>query len=115
LGRWGTLVCLDRQLPETSRILAIKGAQMILVPSYGMYGEINDVMMRTRAYENGVYVAFVHPKRALIVDPKGKVIAADHGDGDQVVIAKIKLDEHVGSGPIRNRRPEIYREILKAK
>jgi predicted amidohydrolase len=71
LGRWGTLICLDRQLPETSRILAIKGAQMTLNPSYGMYGELNDAMMRTRAYENGVYVVFVHPKRCLIIDPKG--------------------------------------------
>jgi predicted amidohydrolase len=53
LGRTRTMICLDRQLPET-RILAIKGAQVMLAPSYGMYGEINDVMMRTRAYENSV-------------------------------------------------------------
>ena len=89
MGRWGTLICLDRQLPETSRILAIKGAQIILVPSYGMYGEINDVMMRTRAYENGVYVAFVHQKPALIIDPKGRGIANDRGDRDKNVIAII--------------------------
>ncbi|MGH9630473.1 MAG: carbon-nitrogen hydrolase family protein [Bryobacteraceae bacterium] len=115
LGRWGTLICLDRQLPETSRILAIKGAQMILVPSYGMYGEINDVMMRTRAYENGVYVVFVHPKRCLIIDPKGTVAAADNGDEDQIVVATIKLDERIGNGPIRSRRPQIYGELLKVK
>jgi predicted amidohydrolase len=112
LGRWGTLICLDRQLPETSRILAIKGAQLILVPSYGMYGEINDVMMRTRAYENSVYVVFVHPKRSLIIDPKGKVIASNTGEGDQVVTGRITLDDRIGSGPIRNRRPEIYGELL---
>lgn len=112
LGRWGTLICLDRQLPETSRILAIKGAQVILVPSYGMYGEINDVMMRTRAYENGVYVLFVHPRRCLIIDPKGAIIAKDDGGGDQIVYGRIRLDERVGSGPIRSRRPEIYGEIL---
>jgi predicted amidohydrolase len=115
LGRWGTLICLDRQLPETSRILAIKGAEMILVPSYGMYGEINDVMMRTRAYENGVYVVFVHPKRSLIIDPKGTVIASDSGEGDQVVLGRIRLDDRVGKGPIRARRPEIYGELLKTK
>lgn len=115
LGRWGTLICLDRQLPETSRILAIKGAQLILNPSYGMYGEINDVMMRTRAYENSVYVVFVHPKRCLIIDPKGTVIAADKGSGDQIVMGKIILDERIGKGPIRARRPEIYGELLKRK
>lgn len=115
LGRWGTLICLDRQLPETARILAIKGAQLILVPSYGMYGEMNDAMMRTRAYENGVYVAFVHPKRVLIVDPRGTVIASDRGDKDQAVLGEITLDSRIGRGPIGARRPGIYGELLKAR
>ncbi|MCC7499771.1 MAG: carbon-nitrogen hydrolase family protein [Bryobacterales bacterium] len=115
LGRWGTLICLDRQLPEPARILAIEGAQLILIPSYGGYGEMNDAMMRTRACENGVYVAFVHPKRCLIVDPKGTVVAKDEGGGDQVVLAKIRLDERIGRGPIRARRPAIYGEILHQK
>ncbi len=113
LGRWGTLICLDRQLPETSRILAIKGAQLILNPSYGSYGEMNEVMMRTRAYENGVYVAFVHPQNTLIIDPKGKIIARDDPKaGDQIVTARITLDDRVGRGIVRGRRPEIYGEIL---
>jgi predicted amidohydrolase len=115
LGRWGTLICLDRQLPETARILAIKGAQLILVPSYGMHSEINDVMMRTRAYENGVYVAFVHPRRCLIIDPAGKIAASDGGGGDQIVYGRVKLDQRVGRGPIRSRRPEIYSEILRPR
>jgi len=113
LGRMGTLICYDRQLPETSRILAIKGAQLILVPAWGAHGEMNEVMMRTRAYENSVYVAFVHPERCLIIDPKGNVIARDQGDQDQIVMARIDLEKGVGRGPIRDRRPELYRGILQ--
>ena len=113
LGRLGTLICYDRQLPETSRILAIKGAQLILVPAWGAYGEMNEVMMRTRAYENSVFVAFVHPRRCLIIDPKGNVIARDKGDEDQIVTARIELDERIGRGPIRDRRPDLYQEILQ--
>ena len=112
LGRWGTLICMDRQLPETSRILALQGAQLILVPAWGMYGETNDIMMRTRAYENGVWVVFVHPKRCLMIDPSGKIVAQDTGDEDQAVTATIRLDERLGRGPIRFRRPELYGEIL---
>src|SRR5262245_14341404 len=65
LGRLGMLICFDRQLPETARILAIKGAQIILVPAFGLgIEEINeDILMRARAYENSVYVAHVHPKK----------------------------------------------------
>ena len=113
VGRVGTLICYDRQLPETSRILAIKGAQLILVPAWGARGEMNEIMMRTRAYENSVFVAFVHPERCLIIDPKGNVIARDVGDKDQIVTARIELDQRVGRGPIRDRRPNLYREILQ--
>ncbi len=116
LGRWGTLICMDRQLPETSRILAIKGAQMILVPAWGSHGEMNDTMMRTRAYENGVWVVFIHPRRCLFIDPGGKIIAQDTpGDEDQVVTAKIELGKRIGTGPIRFRRPAIYGEITQGK
>ncbi|MBK5291408.1 MAG: carbon-nitrogen hydrolase family protein [Acidobacteriia bacterium] len=112
-GRWGTLICFDRQLPETARILALKGAQLILVPAWGSYGETNDIMMRVRAYENGVWLAFVHPKRCLIINPSGKIVAKDAGEFDQVVMGKIDLTKHTRSTLLEQRRPELYSEILK--
>jgi predicted amidohydrolase len=117
LGRIGMLVCYDRQLPETSRILAIKGAQVILVPAFGLgITKINeDIMMRTRAYENGVYVAHVHPKNTFVVDPKGNIIAQEEGEHEAMVLAPITLDGRVGDGPIRDRRPEIYEELLRVR
>ncbi|MEX2261392.1 MAG: carbon-nitrogen hydrolase family protein [Bryobacteraceae bacterium] len=114
-GRWGALICMDRQLPETSRILALKGSQMILVPAWGMNNETNEIMMRTRAYENSVWVVFVHPERVMVIDPGGKIVAQDSRNGDEAVLAKIRLDGRVGRGPIRHRRPEIYGELLGNK
>ena len=114
LGKIGSLICYDRRLPETARVLAVKGAQILLVPAWGSYNELNDALMRTRAFENGVWVAFVHPKRVLLIDPRGKVVAQNDGEGDQLVYGEVVLDERVGSGPIRDRKPEIYRELLKA-
>lgn len=112
-GRWGALICYDRQLPETARILAIKGAQLLLVPAWGSYNDMNDALMRTRAFENGVYVAFVHPKRCLMIDPRGKVIAADSGgEEDEIVMTRIVFDGRVGKAAIRSRKPELYRDIL---
>ena len=113
-GKVGALICYDRQLPETSRILAIKGARLIIVPAWGSYSEMNTVMMRTRAYENSVYLAFVHPNRVMVIDPRGTIVAENQGEGDQLVFAEIDLnDERIGRGTIRHRRPEIYGEILK--
>lgn len=114
LGRWGTLICYDRQLPETSRILAIKGAQLLIVPAWGSFGDMNTAMMRTRAFENGVWVAFVHPQQFLLIDPKGKIVAQDNGEkGDQVVFGRVTLDDRIGKAAIRSRKPYLYGEILK--
>ena len=113
-GRWGTLICYDRQLPETSRILAIKGAQLLIVPAWGSYGDMNTAMMRTRAYENSIWVAFVHPQQFLLIDPRGKIVMQDDPDkGDQVVLGRVTIDERIGKGAIRSRKPELYTEILK--
>jgi predicted amidohydrolase len=116
LGRMGILICFDRQLPETARILAIKGAQFILVPAFGLAStEMNeDILMRTRAYENAVYAAHVHPVNTFIVDPDGTIIAQSRGDGEEIVMARIALDERIGSRKsFRSRRPEIYGELLQ--
>ena len=115
LGRLGMLICFDRQLPETARILAIKGAEVILVPAFGLgIEEINeDILMRTRAYENSVYVAHVHPKNTFIVDPDGTIVAQSRGETEEIVMARITLDDRIRSRKaFRDRRPEIYGEIL---
>ena len=112
-GRWGTLICFDRQLPETSRILALKGAQFLLVPSWGGYGEMNDIMMRVRAYENGVWLAFVHPKRTLIIDPRGKIVAQNQGEQDQIVTATVTLRASERQFLLEQRRPALYEELAK--
>jgi predicted amidohydrolase len=72
---------------------------------------MNDMMMRVRAYENGVWLAFVHPRRCLIIDPGGKVVAANQGEQDQVVLGRVnpgKLRREL----LERRRPELYGEIL---
>jgi predicted amidohydrolase len=109
LGRWGALICYDRQLPETARMLAVKGAQLILVPAWGGHGDMNDAMMRTRAFENSVWLMFVHPQRVLIIDPRGNIVAQDRGEADQVVQTRITLDARIGKGAIRSRRPDVYK------
>ncbi|MGH9842188.1 MAG: carbon-nitrogen hydrolase family protein [Blastocatellia bacterium] len=111
-GRWGALICFDRQMPETARILALKGVRLILVPSWGSYNEMNDVMMRVRAYENGVWLAFVHPKRCLIIDPRGTIVAQNTGQDDQIVTAKI-YPNTIRRFLLDQRRPELYGDILK--
>ena len=54
-GLFGVMICADRRWPETARTLTLKGARVIFNPTYGMHGDLNLCMMRTRAYENGIF------------------------------------------------------------
>ena len=53
----GTMICYDREFPESARILMLKGAEVILVPN-ACPMEINRLsQLRARAYENMVGIA----------------------------------------------------------
>ena len=109
-GKFGVMICADRRWPETSRTLTLKGAKIIMNPTYGFRGELNTCMMRTRAYENGIYIAFTHPAESLITGPKGKIIC-DNSDKEktytvtEVDLSKSQLDKQ---GHIRDRRTDVY-------
>jgi len=114
LGTLGALICYDRRFPEVPRILALKGAQILLVPAYGKDGERNEALLRTRAWENSVWVVYVRQDQALVINPSGKIIARDKGRDDELVLAHIDLGGEKGTGEIYERRsPEIYRELLE--
>jgi N-carbamoylputrescine amidase len=116
-GRVGMMICFDRQLPETARVLALQGAELILVPAAGAYGEKkyerNLALMKTRAYENRLFVAMAHPTEGLIVNPMGEVLARK-GLDETVLVRRVDLDcvyesrEGHGSAVLTERRPELY-------
>ena len=55
--KFGSMICFDREFPESARILMLKGAEVILAPN-ACPMEINRLSaLRTRAYENLVAVA----------------------------------------------------------
>ena len=114
LGTLGALICYDRRFPEVPRILALKGARILLIPAYGRDGERNEALLRTRAWENSVWVVYVRQSQVLVIKPNGKIIARDKGAGDELVFARIDLSGEKGTGEIFERRsPEIYRELVE--
>ncbi len=55
--RVGSMICFDREFPESARILMLKGAEVIIAPN-ACPMEINRLAaLRTRAYENKVAIA----------------------------------------------------------
>jgi predicted amidohydrolase len=123
----GLSVCYDLRFPELYRILAVRGARILLVPSAFTWATTLqhwEVLLRARAIENQCFViaANQHSEHAaglrsgghsMIVDPWGVVLARAGADGDAVVRADLDLDRLAAvrsSLPsLAHRRPETYR------
>jgi predicted amidohydrolase len=118
-ARIGVLVCADRQFPETSRSVALKGAQVLIINSYGMWGEgANERFIRQRAYENGLFVLFCHPNETVLVSPEGRIIAATCG-WEHILLRSIDPGQAVGRGIFGSKAMagtyEIDKELYKKR
>ena len=121
----GLTICYDLRFPELFRILALKGAQAIVLPAAFtlMTGKDHwETLIRARAIENGLYMIApaqwgTHPPgnwcygRSMVVDPWGTVLttASDgvgiaHATVDPSRIATVR--RQIPS--LANRRPEAY-------
>jgi predicted amidohydrolase len=125
VGRLGLTICYDLRFPELYRILAVRGARLIAIPSAFTSTTGRDhweVLLRARAIENQVFVlapgqvgeAPPHHDsfgRSSIVDPWG-VVLATAPDQECFVVADLDLaaqDRLRASLPsLANRRPEAY-------
>ncbi len=110
-GRFGVMICADRRWPETARTLTLKGARVIFNPTYGMHGDLNLCMMRTRSYENGIFIVFTHPGQSLITGPNGAVVCNNEDKSQTYTVTDIDLSEAPAdkSGHIIDRRPDVYK------
>lgn len=112
-GKFGMMICADRRWPETVRTLAIKGAQVIFNPTYGMHNENNLRMMQTRSYESEIFIAFTHPQQSLVTDPKGNIIVNNEDEKDSFTISEIDISlvDQVRFGEsahLKDRRLDAY-------
>ncbi len=89
--------CGDLSQFPIDRTLALKGAELILDPSqmWGPDGYHNELLIRARAVDNGVYIACAHWNtsdpglRSVIVDPYGGLIASSSYQTKGVIFADI--------------------------
>jgi predicted amidohydrolase len=99
----GVVVCADRQYPEAPRSVALAGARLLIINSYGMFGQgENERFIRQRAYENGLFLLFSHPAESVLVSPEGRIIAATC-EWEHVVTRTIDPEQAVGRGVFGTR------------
>jgi deaminated glutathione amidase len=121
----GLTVCYDLRFPELYRILALRGAQLITVPSAFTAATGRDhweVLVRARAIENQVFVLapdqvgetpphYSSYGHSAIVDPWGVVLATAPEEecfiaADLDFTAQDRIRESLPS--LASRRPEAY-------
>jgi predicted amidohydrolase len=127
--KMGVQICNDRLYPEASRVLALGGAEIIFMPiAYSVYSDpehrnsIWELALRSRAFENGVYVVACnkvglegvrrHLGRSMIVDPRGMIVAEASSEREEVLVREIDLGQVSAMRKKfpwwRDRRPELY-------
>ncbi len=90
-GTVGLMICWDVQFPEPARAMALKGAEVILLPIWGG----SETLAKARAIENHVFlVSSSFDMKTFIVDPTGSVLAEATSEVP-VAVADLKLDEKI--------------------
>lgn len=124
----GLLICYDVEFPEAVRGLALRGADVVLVPTANMidYDVVADVLVPARAYENQVYVAYAnyvgregaqtYGGLSGVAGPTGAFVARA-GRGEELVLADLDRDALERSRRdtpyLADRRPELYRGLTE--
>jgi len=127
----GIAICQDRRYPESYRALALQGAEIILIgyntPISPLALDLNDLCMRAGAYANACFVIGVAKAGvedgveliggSAIISPQGQILTRAGTTGDELVTARIDLDQML---PIRKRwnflgrrQPQHYATLLQ--
>jgi len=139
VGRVGCAICWDQWFPEAARVMALKGADILLYPT-AIGSEPQDTsinsklhwqrVMQGHAAANMVAVAAANRVGkevdgasnitfyggSFITDHTGAIVAEADDRSDMVISASFDLqamrDERAAWGLFRDRRPELYRPLL---
>ena len=135
-GKLGVGICWDQWYPETARVMALMGADLLFYPT-AIGSEPNDPGLDTRRLWRramiGHAVSNIMPVIAanrigvedgqrfygtsFICDEWGDVVAELGDDEEGVIVATLDLDRaaknRAGMGFFRDRRPELYGRIVE--
>jgi 5-aminopentanamidase len=136
--RVGLTICYDGSFPEATRLLALLGADLVLLPTNWPTGARSTacLLVRPRALENNIYYAavnrvgeergFTFIGMSQVVDPSGDLLGSAPEDREAILYAEIDPErarrKRVVRVPgkheidrINDRRPEMYGPICAPK
>ena len=132
LGKIACVICYDICFPETTRLLALKGAEVILVPSAWRashyFKEWWDTNLACRAVDNLLYIAAANRTgisgdekfagKTQLCSPIGEKIASCGVDEEDILYGIIDIESVAKAREFNtvlvDRHPEDYSEILNS-
>lgn len=120
--RIGMAICMDAMFPETIRVMALKGADVICLPTNWFGEAAPSPFWRARAWENGVYLIAANrwgqergtqfAGGSCVIDPFGRVLSAVE-DANGFVISEVdpNLAKTRRNAVLDGRRPSAYHDI----
>jgi predicted amidohydrolase len=134
--RVGINICYDGSFPESSRVLTVLGADLVVLPTNWPTGALTTVRLtEARALENHVYYAAVNRVgeergfrfigRSRIINPDGEVMREGGPEGRAVIVAEVDPEKARAKRVIKvpgehevdrvgDRRPEMYGPLCAA-
>lgn len=124
----GIAICYDVRFPEIFRIMALRGAQIVVVPAnFNMTtGPLHwELLMRTRSVDNQIFIAGVSSARdekahyiaygnSMVTDPFGNVLGRLEADED-ILFVDMDLSEinriRKELPLLKHRREDIYKNF----
>jgi predicted amidohydrolase len=137
-GKVGLNVCYDISFPESSRVLKLLGAELIVLPTNWPPGARRspEFVVNTRALENHLFYAACNRVgnergwqfigRSKVVDCNGDTLAEAGNEAEELLVVEMDLQEanhnHVVNVPgayeidrLADRRPEMYEVISEPR
>ena len=128
-GRIGVQICWDNLFPEGSRVLALRGAEIVFAPTAASVEShtLWERAVSANAFANNLFIFRVNRVgqedgisfygRSFCAGPWGEMVSELAGSKDAIVIADIDLKERDAAagtwGFLRHRRPSEYGDIVK--
>ena len=124
-GKIGVMICYDAGFPEVARILTLKGAELLFMPSAWRIQDWDmwNLNIPQRALENTLYVAGVNRfgceddlymfGNSKVADWRGRIIAESKEEKEEIVYAQIDLEQltkaRLDIHYLKDRRPDSYK------
>jgi N-carbamoylputrescine amidase len=126
----GVQICWDNFFPEGSRVLALKGAELVIAPTASAFGSQSrwQQMIGANAISNHLFVLRVNRVgkerhqsfygKSFCVNPYGELVGPPAAGRDAILFADLRLDEVKECREtwpfFEDRRPEEYQELIHA-